>query len=84
MLCTLFPLTMVLSHWVFSSKVFNEADYHTQKGYCTLFPSLEFFPIRFFSSKILMRLILDGHPRASVMNIINGCPYNKLVNGLYY
>jgi len=27
----------------FHGKVFNEADYHTQKRYCTLFPSLEFF-----------------------------------------
>jgi len=28
------------------------------KGYCTLFPSLEFFPIGFFSSKVLMRHIM--------------------------
>ena len=60
----------------FPGKVFNEADYDT-KGFCTLFPSLEFFPIWFFSSKILMRHILDEHPRGSVMNIISGCPYSN-------
>ena len=52
----------------FSGKVFNEGDYHT-KGCCTLFPSLEFFPNGFFSRKVLMRHILDGHPRGSVINI---------------
>jgi len=55
----------------FPGKVFNEADYNT-KGCCTLFPSLEFFPIGFFSSKVLMKHILDGHPSGSVMNI-SGC-----------
>ena len=66
----------------FSGKVFNEADYDT-KGCCTLFPSLIFFPIGFFSGKVLMRHILDRHPRGSVMNIINGCPYNNWVIVLY-
>jgi len=28
----------------------------------------------FFSSKVLMRHILDGHPKGIVMNI-SGCPY---------
>jgi hypothetical protein len=51
----------------FPGKVFNEAV-HTHKGWCTLFPSLGFFPNGFFSSKVLMRHILDGHPRGSVMN----------------
>jgi len=68
----------------FPDKVFNETDYHTQKRYCTLFPSLEFFIIRFFSSMVLMRHILNGHPRGSVMNIISGCPYNKYDNGPYW
>ena len=49
----------------------------------TLFPSLIFFPIGFFSGKVLMRHILDRHPRGSVMNIINGCPYNNWVIVLY-
>ena len=30
--CTLFSFTMVLSHWVFSGKVFNEAVSWTSKG----------------------------------------------------
>jgi hypothetical protein len=34
----------------------------------TLFPSLEFFSTGFFSSKVLMRHILDEHPKGSVMN----------------
>jgi len=58
----------------FPGKVFNEVDYDT-KGCCTLFPSLRFFPNGFFVSKILMRHILDGHPKESVINIpISGCP----------
>jgi len=56
----------------FPGKVFNEADYDT-KGCCTLFPSLEFFFIGFFSSKVLISHIFDQHPRESVMNT-SGCP----------
>jgi len=33
----------------FLGEVFNEADYHTQKGYCTLFPSLRIFFLLGFS-----------------------------------
>ena len=65
----------------FPGKVFNEADYDT-KGCCTLFPSLKFFPTGFFSSKVLMRYILDGHPRGSVMNIISGCPQTLVLISL--
>ena len=57
----------------FSGKVFNEADYDT-KSCCTLFPSLEFVSIGFFSNKILMRHILNRHPKGNVMNI-SGYPY---------
>jgi len=46
----------------FPSKVFNEADYDT-KGCHILFPSLEFFSIGLFYSKVLMRHIIDEHPR---------------------
>jgi hypothetical protein len=68
--CTLFPSTMVLSHWVFLViKIFNEAV-QTQKILYFFFLSLEFFSIRFLFSKVLMRDILDGHPRKSVTNII--------------
>jgi len=78
-----FSLNQCFISFGFPGKVFNEADYHT-KGCCTLFPSLEFFPTGFFSSKVLMRHILDEHPRGSVMNIISGCPYNNWVIGSYY
>jgi hypothetical protein len=80
MFCTLFSLNQGRIPLRFPSKVFNEADYHT-KGCCTLFPSLEFFPIGFFTSKGLMMHILDGHARGSVMNIISGCRYNNWLLG---
>jgi len=54
----------------FSGKVFNETYYDT-KGCFTFFLYYKFFPIGFFSSKILTRHILDRHPRESVVNIIN-------------
>ena len=46
----------------------------TQKDVVLFFPSLEFFSTGFFSSKVLIRHIHDGHPRGSVMNIISGYP----------
>jgi hypothetical protein len=66
-----FLLTMVLSS--FPGIIFNETNYDT-KGFCALLPSLDFFPIGFLSSKVLMSHILHRHPKGNVMNIINGCP----------
>ena len=65
----------------FPGKVFNWVDYDT-KGFCTIFPPLEFFLTEFFSTKVLMRHILDGHPRGSVMNIISGCPQTLVLISL--
>ena len=63
MLCTLFPLTMVLSHWVFLVRFLTRQIIAHSKGYCTLFPSVELFLTGFYFSKVLMRHILKGHPR---------------------
>jgi len=84
MFCTLFSLTMVLSHWVFLVRFLTRQIITHSKGYCTLFPSLELFSTEFYFSKVLMRHILNEHPRESVININSGCPNNKWVNGPYY
>jgi hypothetical protein len=67
----------------FPGKVFNEA-FHTQKDIVLFFLHYNFFSTGFYFSKVLMRHILDGHPRGSVININSGCPNSKWVNGLYY
>jgi len=79
----LFPLTMVLSHWVFLVGFLTRQIIAHSKRYCTLFPSLEIFPTRFYFSKVLMRHILNGHSRGSVININSGCPNSKWVNESY-
>ena len=66
----------------FPGKVFNEAV-HTQKD-IVLFSFTRFFSLGFYSSKVLMRHILNGHPRGSVININSGCPNSKRVNGPYH
>ena len=62
---TLFSFTTVLSQWVFLVRFLTRQIKH--KRYCT-------FPTEFFLVKVLMRHILDGHLRGSVMNNSNRCP----------
>ena len=42
-----------------------------------------FIPLS-FSDKVLMRHILNEHPRGSAININSGCPNSDWVNVLYY
>ena len=52
MRCTLFPLSMVLSHWVFLARFLMRQLW---KILCTLFPSLGFLSHWVFPGKVLMR-----------------------------
>ena len=57
--CTLFPLTEVLSQWVFLVRFLMRQHVMRIKDVCTLFPSLRiFFSQGFYLSKVLTRHII--------------------------
>jgi len=64
----------------FPDKVFNETILSHKRMLYT-FSFIGIFPIQFFSIKVLMRHILDGHLRWSVINIISGCRYSNWLLG---
>ena len=72
----------------FPGKIFNEAANKAYNKICVLFfPSLKFFSTRFFLSKVLTRyIIINGHPRGSVVNLFCGLidDHNSLVDSLLY
>jgi hypothetical protein len=75
--CTLFSFTMVLSHRIFLVRFLTRQTKHIE---CYTLFSFTRISHWVFLSKVLIRHILDGHPRGSVMNVISGCPYRSLTH----